>query len=41
MEVTVYKTKASILRRAREIIGIPMKIIDKTGRLLTGKAGLV
>ncbi len=40
MEVTVYKTKASILRRAREIIGIPMKIIDKTGRLLTGKGAI-
>lgn len=40
MEGTTYKTKASILRRAREIIGIPMKIIDKTGRLLTGKGAI-
>lgn len=40
MEGTVYTTKAAILKRAREAIGIPLKDIDKTGRLKTGKGAV-
>lgn len=40
MEGTDYKTKVDVLRRAQEAIGIPMKDIDKTGRLRTGKGAI-
>lgn len=40
MEGTVYITKEAILRRAQEIIGIPLGIIDRTGRLSTGKGAI-
>lgn len=40
MEGTVYRTKESILKRAQEAIGIPLKNIDKTGRLSTGKGAI-
>lgn len=33
MQGTEYKTKEQILKRANEAIGIPLKDIDKTGRL--------
>ena len=37
VEGTQYVTKESILRRAQEIKGIPLRDVDKTGRLATGK----
>ena len=40
MEGTKYTSKEAILRRAREIIGIPLREIDKTGRLATGKGAI-
>lgn len=40
MEGTQYLTKESILKRAKEVIGIPLKDIDKTGRLSTGKGAI-
>ncbi len=40
MEGTEYTTKEAILKRAREAIGIPLKEIDKTGRLKTGKGAI-
>lgn len=40
MEGTVYKTKEAILKRALEIKGIPLKNIDTTGRLKTGKGAI-
>ena len=40
MEGTEYKTKESVLKRAQEAIGIPLKEIDKTGRLNTGKGAV-
>lgn len=40
MEGTRYVTKESILRRAHEAIGIPMRDIDTTGRLATGKGAI-
>ena len=40
MEGTVYKTKADVLKRAKEIEGIPLRKIDKTGRLKTGKGAI-
>lgn len=40
MEGTAYTTKAAILQRATEVIGIPMKDIDKTGRIQTGKGAI-
>ena len=40
MEGTEYKTKEAVLRKAQEAIGIPMKDIDKTGRLNTGKGAI-
>lgn len=39
-EGTKYSTKESILERAQEAIGIPLKDIDKTGRLSTGKGAI-
>lgn len=40
MEGTIYTTKEAVLKRAREAIGIPLKEIDKTGRLKTGKGAV-
>ena len=40
LEGTVYTTKESILKRAQEAIGIPLKEIDSTGRLSTGKGAI-
>lgn len=40
MEGTVYITKEAILKRAQEIIGIPLGTIDRTGRLATGKGAI-
>ena len=40
MKGTVYTTKESILKRAQEAIGIPLKEIDSTGRLSTGKGAI-
>lgn len=40
MEGTKYTTKEAILRRAEEIKGIPLRDIDSTGRLATGKGGI-
>ena len=40
MEGTQYLTKEAVLGRAREIIGIPLSQIDRTGRLSTGKGAI-
>ena len=40
MEGTEYVTKEAVLRRALEAIGIPLREIDKTGRLSTGKGAI-
>ena len=40
MEGTVYRTKGDVLRRAQEAIDIPLKVIDRTGRLSTGKGAI-
>ncbi len=40
MEGTPYKTKEAVLKRAQEAVGIPLKKIDKTGRLSTGKGAI-
>lgn len=40
MEGTKYLTKDAILVRAQEAIGIPLRDIDKTGRLATGKGAI-
>lgn len=40
MEGTQYQTKEAILKRAQEAIGIPLRLIDKTGRLSTGKGAI-
>lgn len=40
MEGTSYLTKEALLRRAQEIKGIPLRNIDKTGRLATGKGAI-
>ena len=40
MQGTEYTTKEAILHRAREVIGIPLKNIDGTGRLATGKGAI-
>lgn len=40
MEGTFYKTKEDVLKRAQEAIGIPLRDIDKTGRLATGKGAI-
>lgn len=40
MEGTEYITKEAVLKRAQEAIGIPLKAIDKTGRLSTGKGAI-
>ena len=35
-----YKTKEDVLKRAQEAVGLPFQIIDKTGRLSTGKGAI-
>ena len=40
MEGTQYTTKEAILKRAQEIKGIPLRDIDATGRLATGKGAI-
>lgn len=40
MEGTKYTTKEEVLKRAQEVIGIPLKKVDKTGRLSTGKGAI-
>lgn len=40
MEGTNYLTKEAVLKRAQEIIGIPLGEVDKHGRLSTGKGGV-
>lgn len=40
LEGTRYTTKEAILRRAKELIGTPLREIDKTGRLRTGKGAI-
>ena len=40
VEGTQYVTRESILRRAQEIKGIPLRDVDKTGRLATGKGAI-
>ena len=40
VEGTQYKTKKEILLRAQEVIGIPLKDVDHTGRLATGKGAI-
>jgi DNA mismatch repair protein MutH len=36
----IYKTKEEVFSRGREAIGIPLRDIDKTGRLQTGKGAV-
>lgn len=40
MEGTGYFTREALLKRAQEIIGIPLGTIDRTGRLSTGKGAV-
>ena len=40
MEGTKYTTKEAVLKRGQEAIGIPLKDIDKTGRISTGKGAI-
>lgn len=40
MEGAAYTTKEAILRRALEIKGIPLREVDTTGRLATGKGAI-
>ena len=40
MEGSKYRTKEAVLRRAREAVGIPLREIDKTGRLASGKGAV-
>lgn len=40
MEGTEYRTKEQVLKRAQEAIGIPLRDIDTTGRLSTGKGAI-
>lgn len=40
MEGTRYVTKEAVLRRALEIRGIPLREVDRTGRLATGKGAI-
>lgn len=40
MKEEKYKDKADILAKAREVIGIPLRRIDKTNRLSTGKGAI-
>lgn len=40
MEGTKYTTKEAVLKRGQELIGIPLKEIDTTGRISTGKGAI-
>ncbi|MEG1060363.1 MAG: Sau3AI family type II restriction endonuclease [Oscillospiraceae bacterium] len=40
MNERAYKTKEEVLTRGREAIGVPLKEIDKTNRLTTGKGAI-
>lgn len=40
LEGTLYKTKSEVLKRGQEVIGKPLKEVDKTGRLQTGKGAI-
>ena len=40
MKDSDYKTPYEVLKRAQEAIGIPMREIDKTGRITTGKGAI-
>ncbi len=40
MEGSDYRTKEEVLKRAQEAVGIPLKDIDLTGRLSTGKGAI-
>ncbi len=40
MEGTQYTTKEELLKRAQEVKGIPLRDIDTTGRLATGKGAI-
>lgn len=40
MEGTQYLTKEAVLKRAQEAVGIPLRDIDTTGRLATGKGAI-
>lgn len=40
MSERAYKTKEEVLARGREVIGIPLRNIDKTNRLITGKGAI-
>lgn len=40
MEGTSYTTKAAVLARAKELIGIPLRNVDRKGRLATGKGAI-
>jgi len=40
VEGTEYRTKEEVLKRAQEVIGIPLGEIDQTGRLRTGKGAI-
>lgn len=40
MEGTLYTTKEAVLKRGLEIKGIPLRDVDKTGRLKTGKGAV-
>ena len=40
MEGTPYQTKEEVLKKAQELIGIPLGEVDKTGRLSTGKGAV-
>ncbi len=40
MKGTRYTTKEAVLRRAQEVKGIPLRDIDTTGRLATGKGAI-
>lgn len=40
MEGTKYTTKEEILKRAQEVKGIPLREVDTTGRLTTGKGAI-
>ena len=40
MKGTRYRTPADVLRRAQEAVGIPLKNIDRSGRLATGKGAV-
>ena len=40
MKGTEYLTKEAVLKKGREAIGIPLKDIDKKGRLATGKGAV-